>query len=226
MSLKNSSSPLESFTVTTSLLSTKTDSYHNSPNNNRTPSTLSSNFSMSFSTDVPSSNDSSNLSVNITQNYISSTNARNDSLTSSFNFHLSTSNTPIALTPTSSPLTTSDNLFTSLLTSLSSFKTSTLSTNIDPHSISSANNLTRFTLPLSFHSSTLSTETSDLFSLSENFLETSTVSFFKISSPYLFSQNSTGSQLNSILSTYTGDLSACLGNCSNRGSCVLNSLQQ
>ena len=42
----------------------------------------------------------------------------------------------------------------------------------------------------------------------------------------LFTSNSTGSQLNGVLSGYTGDLSACLGNCSNQGSCVLNSLQQ
>ena len=33
-------------------------------------------------------------------------------------------------------------------------------------------------------------------------------------------------QLSSILSTYTGDLSACLGNCSNQGNCILNSNQQ
>jgi hypothetical protein len=42
----------------------------------------------------------------------------------------------------------------------------------------------------------------------------------------LFSGNNTGTQLNSILTAYTGDLSACLGNCSNQGVCSLNSLQK
>ena len=42
----------------------------------------------------------------------------------------------------------------------------------------------------------------------------------------LFIANSTGSQLNEVLSAYRGDLSGCLANCSNQGSCVLNSMQQ
>ncbi len=39
-----------------------------------------------------------------------------------------------------------------------------------------------------------------------------------------FSINSTGTQINSVLTTYTGDLSACLSNCSNQGVCILDSL--
>jgi hypothetical protein len=42
----------------------------------------------------------------------------------------------------------------------------------------------------------------------------------------LFNTDSTGSQLNQVLSNYTGDLSACLANCSNQGICTLNSVQQ
>jgi hypothetical protein len=42
----------------------------------------------------------------------------------------------------------------------------------------------------------------------------------------LFTSNNAGSQLNGVLSSFTGDLSGCLGNCSNQGLCVLNSLQQ
>ena len=43
----------------------------------------------------------------------------------------------------------------------------------------------------------------------------------KISSS-LFSSNNTGSQLNGVLEAYVGDLSSCLGNCSNQGICVLS----
>jgi len=39
-----------------------------------------------------------------------------------------------------------------------------------------------------------------------------------------FTINNTGYQLNEILASYTGDLSACLANCSNQGFCVLDSL--
>jgi hypothetical protein len=49
---------------------------------------------------------------------------------------------------------------------------------------------------------------------------------FSINAYSLFTMNNTGSQLNNILSNYTGDLSACLANCSNQGICILNSLQQ
>jgi len=42
----------------------------------------------------------------------------------------------------------------------------------------------------------------------------------------LFNLNKTGNLLNKILADYTGDLSACLINCSNHGICKLNSLQQ
>jgi hypothetical protein len=38
--------------------------------------------------------------------------------------------------------------------------------------------------------------------------------------------NHTGNQLNGVLTTYTGDLSACLSNCSNQGICVINLQQQ
>ena len=42
----------------------------------------------------------------------------------------------------------------------------------------------------------------------------------------IFNPNNAGNILNDILSNYTGDLSACLINCSNQGFCKLNSLQQ
>ena len=42
----------------------------------------------------------------------------------------------------------------------------------------------------------------------------------------LLDLNNTGSQLNGILATYTGDISSCLANCSNQGICVLDSNQQ
>ena len=38
----------------------------------------------------------------------------------------------------------------------------------------------------------------------------------------LFSPSHAGSQLNDLLETYTGDLSACLADCSNQGVCVLS----
>jgi len=47
-----------------------------------------------------------------------------------------------------------------------------------------------------------------------------------INASSLFSQNNTGGQVNNVLKTYTGDLSACLANCSNQGLCTLNSMQQ
>jgi len=47
-----------------------------------------------------------------------------------------------------------------------------------------------------------------------------------LSSIVYFSFINASNKLNDILSSYTGDLSACLANCSNRGVCVLNSLQQ
>jgi len=66
--------------------------------------------------------------------------------------------------------------------------------------------------------------------LSPSFLSTKTLtvtqSSSKINASSLFSQNGTGSQLNDVLASYTGDLTACLLNCSNQGVCVLNSLQQ
>ncbi len=123
-------------------------------------------------------------------------------------------------------LTPSSFTNTSLLT-LYSEASSTLLTNIDPLSISTTNNFSPFisnvasTTPLTIHSTTTS-----YYSLSENFMETSIGSFQKISPPYLFTPNSTGSQLNNVLSSYTGDISGCLANCSNQGSCILNSLQQ
>ena len=46
----------------------------------------------------------------------------------------------------------------------------------------------------------------------------------KINTSYLFSLNNTGGQLNVVIATYTGDLSACLSNCSNQGICILDSL--
>ena len=42
----------------------------------------------------------------------------------------------------------------------------------------------------------------------------------------MFSLNFTGSKLNSLFNTYTGDLSSCLANCSNQGICILNSNKQ
>ena len=47
-----------------------------------------------------------------------------------------------------------------------------------------------------------------------------------IFSPILFNLNFTGSQLNNVLKTYTGDLSGCLANCSNQGVCYVSNQQQ
>jgi hypothetical protein len=64
-----------------------------------------------------------------------------------------------------------------------------------------------------------------LFEKKDSILSPSTSSI-TITSSSLFTANSSGSQLNGVLSAYTGDLSGCLENCSNQGFCVLNSLQQ
>jgi len=50
--------------------------------------------------------------------------------------------------------------------------------------------------------------------------------YVTINASSLFNTNSTGGQLNQVLSNYTGYLSACLANCSNQGICTLNSLQE
>jgi hypothetical protein len=54
----------------------------------------------------------------------------------------------------------------------------------------------------------------------------STQSITSINPSQLFNQNNTGTELNIILSSYIGDLSSCLVNCSNQGICVLNSLDK
>ena len=54
----------------------------------------------------------------------------------------------------------------------------------------------------------------------------STQSIASINASQLFNQNNTGTELNNILSSYIGDLSACLVNCSNQGICVLNTLNK
>jgi hypothetical protein len=55
---------------------------------------------------------------------------------------------------------------------------------------------------------------------------TSTTTSRKSNASSIFNPNNAGNQLNNILANYTGDLSACLSNCSNQGICKLNSLQQ
>jgi hypothetical protein len=73
--------------------------------------------------------------------------------------------------------------------------------------------------------STSSTSTSST-SSSTTITSTTTTKTTTINALTLFKTNSTGSQLNNIMANYTGDLSACLANCSNQGICILNSLQQ
>jgi hypothetical protein len=51
-------------------------------------------------------------------------------------------------------------------------------------------------------------------------------SSIQINPSSFFNVNQTGNQLNAVLNTYTGDLSACLANCSNQGICTLNSAQK
>ncbi len=143
---------------------------------------------------------------------------------------LSTSSTTTPLTAISKSVTklmTTSNLFTSLSSASSSkdgpsLKSSTdtlsiLTTKIFSDFISTTNNFRPF------HSSTVSTLG---FSSSVNLLETSTNISLKLISTCLFTTNSTGSQLNEVLSVYTGDLSGCLSNCSNQGYCVFNSIQK
>jgi hypothetical protein len=72
-------------------------------------------------------------------------------------------------------------------------------------------------------SSSFSSSTSSSSSTSEML---STQSIALINASQLFNQNNTGTELNNILTTYIGDLSACLTNCTNQGVCVLNSLTQ
>jgi hypothetical protein len=69
----------------------------------------------------------------------------------------------------------------------------------------------------------LNTETTTALPISE---EKSTSSISLINPSQIFSLNFTGSKLNSLFDTYTGDLSSCLANCSNQGICILNSDQQ
>jgi hypothetical protein len=98
-----------------------------------------------------------------------------------------------------------------------------LKSSTDTSSTLPTNNLTHLISSLSFHSSTVSTLD---FSSSVTFKETSTLISLKLSPTYFFTANSTGSQLNEVLSEYTGDLSGCLSNCSNQGYCVFNSIQK
>jgi Tfp pilus assembly major pilin PilA len=75
-------------------------------------------------------------------------------------------------------------------------------------------------MPLTTTSTSTTTATST--SITTTTITTTTT----INTASLFSTNRTGSQLNEVLTNYTGDLSACLANCSNQGICILNSLQQ
>jgi hypothetical protein len=75
-------------------------------------------------------------------------------------------------------------------------------------------------MPLTTTSTSTTTATST--SITTTTITTTTT----INTASLFSTNRTGSQLNEVLTNYTGDLSACLANCSNQGICTQNSLQQ
>ena len=112
-------------------------------------------------------------------------------------------------------LSTTTSLLTMSSTSLSSRVTTTSPISLSSTSVSISSTLIIQKTPVS------STEiTSMLYVTSSLTLSPTT------NASSLFSQNNTGSQVNNVLKTYTGDLSACLANCSNQGICTLNSMQQ
>ena len=97
----------------------------------------------------------------------------------------------------------------------------TTQTTTDSITVTSVSTITTMTSPISSVTSTekfasLSSSTTNSFPF--NTLSNSLPIF-------IFSQNNTGSQLNNILKNYTGDLTACLANCSNQGTCVISNEQ-
>jgi len=96
---------------------------------------------------------------------------------------------------------------------------------------SSTTFLTTFARSTSISRSLMTNVSTDYTISSTNFSSVNTltnnhVTHSSISASSFFTINNTGNKLNGVLSTYTGDLSGCLANCSNQGYCVLNSLQQ
>ena len=131
------------------------------------------------------------------------TTAASISLTSSF-FSASSSSTTQA--PASRSASTSGISFSN---------TSVNHISISPPPLSSSPTLTYSFVSLS--SAYILSSAPSLVSSSINSLNIDVSSFFTL--------NNTSSQLNGVLTTYTGDLSGCLANCSNQGMCVLNTFQ-